>query len=49
MMSKYYVTFSKPICNDHILFVEKVQKGLVDSADGKINSKEEHSKSSTIG
>jgi len=26
---------------DHIIFVEKVQKGLADSAEGKINSKEE--------
>jgi hypothetical protein len=25
---------------DHIIFVEKVQKGLADSAEGKINSKE---------
>ena len=26
---------------DHIIFVEKVQKGLADSADGRINTKEE--------
>lgn len=26
---------------DHIIFVEKVQKGLADSAEGRINSKEE--------
>jgi hypothetical protein len=26
---------------DHIIFVEKVQKGLADSVEGKINSKEE--------
>ncbi len=26
---------------DHLIFVEKVQKGLVDSAEGRINSKVE--------
>lgn len=26
---------------DHLIFVEKVQKGLDDSANGRINSKEE--------
>lgn len=26
---------------DHIIFVEKVQKGLADSAEGRINTKEE--------
>jgi len=26
---------------DHIIFVEKVQKGLADSAEGRIHSKEE--------
>lgn len=26
---------------DHIIFVEKVQKGLADSAEGRINNKDE--------
>ena len=26
---------------DHLIFVEKIQKGLDDSANGRINSKEE--------
>jgi len=26
---------------DHIIFVEKVQKGLADSTEGRVNSKEE--------
>ena len=26
---------------DHIIFVEKVQKGLADSENGRVNSKEE--------
>ena len=26
---------------DHIIFVEKVQKGLADSSEGRINTKEE--------
>jgi hypothetical protein len=26
---------------DHIIFVEKVQKGLADSSEGRVNTKEE--------